>query len=125
MLCSHRDAIPVFVHHHNAQEHTKREEEESVDVMLDSIANGDTESEQDDLRDGKECGAENDVSNRPSVLKCAEDENQLRDDVDDCADKRPQDINYPQSDRFCVFETSEVLESCDGDEKTYTEHNKA
>ncbi len=63
--------------------------------MLDGVADSDREGEEDDLGNCEERGAEDNVANRPTVLKGAEHENELRYDVDDAADKWPKDIDDP------------------------------
>ena len=83
---AYRDTIPVFVYHHHAQKHAQREEEEAIDVMLDGVANGRTEGEHDDLCDGEERCAEQDVSYWPTILKGPENEDKLGDDIDNSAD---------------------------------------
>lgn len=69
---THGDTIPVFVHHHDAQEHAKSEEEQPVDVVLDSVTDRNTEGEQHDLGDGEERSSEDDITDGPSVIECAE-----------------------------------------------------
>ena len=43
-----RLTVPVLVYHHDAQQHAEREDEDSVNVMRDGIANGVAESDHDD-----------------------------------------------------------------------------
>ena len=93
--------------------------------MLDGVADGDREREEDDLRDGEERGAEHDVANRPAVLERAEDEDELRDDVDDGADQRPEDVDDPEPQWLVVFEAGEALEGRDCDEEGDTEDDEA
>lgn len=38
-MATYGNAVPVFVDHHYAQEHAEREKEQSVDVVLDGVAN--------------------------------------------------------------------------------------
>ena len=121
---THRDAVPVFVDHHDAEEHAEREEEEAVDVVLDGVADSNREREEDDLRDGEERGAEHDVADRPAVLKRAEDKDELRDDVDDGTDEWPEDVDDPESDGLRIVEPGDVLERGNRDEERYTEHDE-
>lgn len=81
--------IPVFVDHHHTQEHTEGEEEQPIDVVLDGVADRHAESEQENLGDGEESSAKNNVTDGPSVVEGAEDKNKLRDNIDNCADERP------------------------------------
>lgn len=92
--------------------------------MLDGVTYGDTKGKQDDLGDGEERGAEDDVSNRPSVLKCAEDKDKLRDDVDNRANERPQDVDDPKPYGLRVLEACKLLERGDGDEEAHSEHRE-
>jgi len=59
---THGDAVPVLVHHHDAEEHAEREEKEAIDVVLDGVADGDAEGEEEDLGDAKEGDAKEDVT---------------------------------------------------------------
>ncbi len=93
--------------------------------MLDSIANRHAEREQEDLGDGEESSTENDVTNRPSVIEGTEYEDELRHNVDDDADERPKDVDYPKSYRVAKFEAGELFECGDGDEKWDAKDNKA
>jgi len=40
--------IPVLVDHHNAEQHAERKDEDSIDVMRNSVANGIAEGDHDD-----------------------------------------------------------------------------
>lgn len=120
-----RDRIPVLVHHHDAQEHTEGEKEETIDVVVHGVADRHAEGEQHDLGDNEECSAKENVANGPSVFKRSEDEDELRNDVNDRADEWPQDVNDKQSDRFCEFETRELLEGGDSNEEGYGKHDEA
>lgn len=50
--------------------------------MGDSITDGETEAIDEDETDGKEAKTEEDITNRPSVIKSTKDEDELEDDVD-------------------------------------------
>jgi len=63
--------------------------------MLDSITDRHAEREQQNLRDCPERSAEDDITNGPAVFKSAEDEDELRDDVDDSTDQWPEDVDDP------------------------------
>lgn len=63
--------------------------------MLDRITDRDAEREQKDLGNSEESSAEDNVTDGPSILKRAEHEDELRDNIDDGADKRPEDVNNP------------------------------
>jgi hypothetical protein len=65
----------------------------------------------------EECGAEDDVANRPAVIERAEDEHELRDSVDDGADERPEDVDDPECDGLGEAEAGEALEGRDGEEE--------
>lgn len=80
------DTVPVFVNHHDAQEHAKREEKEAVNVMFDGVADGHAEGEQDDLCNGEKRGSEYDISDGPAVFEGSEHEDKLRNDINDDAD---------------------------------------
>ena len=63
--------------------------------MLDGVAYCHAEGEQDDLRNGEERGTEDDITDGPAVLKSAEDEDQLRDNVHHGADEWPENVDDP------------------------------
>ena len=114
---THRDGIPVLVHHHDAKEHAQCEEEEAVDVVFDGVADGDAERKEEDLCDGEKGGAKDDVADRPAVVEGAEDEDELGYDVDHGADERPEDVDDPESGRGHVVEPCEPFEGGDRDEE--------
>lgn len=41
--------------------------------MLDSVTNGNAESEEEDLRNSKEGNAKDNIANGPAIFQCAED----------------------------------------------------
>lgn len=57
--------------------------------MFDGIAYRYAESEQEDLGNGEEGGAKNDVTDGPPVVEGSEDEDELRNNIDDGADEGP------------------------------------
>lgn len=63
--------------------------------MLDRITDRDAEREQKNLGNSEESSAEDNVTDGPSILKRAEHEDELRDNIDDGANKRPEDVNNP------------------------------
>lgn len=113
---SHRDVIPVFVHHHDAQEDAQSEEEQSVDIMLDGVADRDTEGKQEDLATSEEDGAEDDVADGPAVLEGTEDEYELGNDVHGDADDGPQEVDHEERHRLREGESELGFECADGDE---------
>ena len=92
--------------------------------MLDGVAYGNREGEEDDLRHGEERSTKDNVANRPTVLESTEDEDELRDDVDDSADKRPKDVDDPQADRLGEVEPGNLLERGDRNEEGYAENDQ-
>lgn len=116
-MTTYRDTIPVLIYHHHAEQHAQREEEEPVNIMFDGIADRHAERKEDYLRDSEEGGPEKDVTNRPTVFQSAEDEDQLRDYVNDNTDQWPKDIDNPKRRSFGVLESSKALESGNGDEE--------
>lgn len=85
--------------------------------MLNSVADRHAEGEQEDLGDGEESSAKNNVADRPSVIEGTEHENELGHDVDDNADDRPEKVDYPKSYGLVKFEAGELFECGDGDEE--------
>ena len=92
--------------------------------MFDGVADCDRESEKDDLGNSEKGGTEYYITDRPAVFECAEDEDELRDDVDDSADKRPKDVDDPQTDRLGEVEPGNLLERGDRNEEGYAENDQ-
>lgn len=113
----HSDTVPVFINHHHTQEHAEGEEEQSIDVVFNSVADRYAESEQENLGNGEESGTEDDVTDGPPVVEGAEYEDKLGNNIDNGADKWPKNIDYPKPDRLVVLESGELLECGDGDEE--------
>ena len=99
---TYRNTIPIFINHHDAQQYTEREEKQSIDVMLNCIANCHTERKQQDLTSSIKCCTEDDITDWPSVFKSTEDQDKLGDDVYRDADERPDDVDYEESNGFGV-----------------------
>lgn len=68
--------------------------------MRYSVADCVAESKHENLGSDKERGAECNIADGPSVFQGSKDEDELRDDVDDNADQRPEEIYDPESDRI-------------------------
>ena len=111
------DVIPIFVHHHHAKKHTKREEKQAINIVLDCITDRRAKREEQHLSTGEERCAEYDVANGPPVIEGAEDKDELGYDVDGDADKRPEEVDDEEGDGFGVVETKLLFESGDGDEE--------
>ena len=93
--------------------------------MLDCVADGHAESEKEDLATREEGGAEHDVTDGPSVFQCAEDQNQLGDNIDWHTDDWPDDVDDEEGDGFCVVEAEELLEGGNCDETGNEEYDEA
>ncbi len=91
--------------------------------MLDSVANRCAKGKQDDLCDCEESRAKYNVSNGPTILESAENEDQLRDDVNHRTDQGPEDVNDPKTERFGESETCKALERGNCNEETDTEYD--
>jgi len=119
------DTVPVLVNHHDTEKHAQCEEEEAVDVVLYSVADGSGECKQKNLGNGEKRSAKGNVTDGPAIIKGAEDENELRDNVDNDADNGPEDVDHPKPDDVGVGEAGETLEGGDGDEEGNAEYGKA
>ena len=93
--------------------------------MFDCITDCHTECKQQDLAPSIKCCTKDDVTYWPSVFKSSEDENELGDDVDGDTDDRPDDVDNKESDGFGVWESEELFEGGNGDEKGGTENEEA
>jgi hypothetical protein len=68
---------------------------------------------------------EDDIANGPSIFQRTEDQDQLRDDVNDRADQRPEYVDDPKSEGAGILESCKALESRDGNEKRNPEDSEA
>lgn len=93
--------------------------------MLDGITYRDAKRKQQDLRDNEERSAKDDITDRPSVVECTEDEDKLGDDVDCCTDDWPEDVYDPECDGFQVVEASDAFECGDCNEEAQSEDDEA
>lgn len=115
------DRVPVLVDHHDTEKHAESEKEETVNVVLDSIANCHAEGEEDNLCDSEERGTKEDITNWPPVVECADHKDELRNDVYDDANGRPDKVDDPKSERFRIAEACKAFECCDREEEAGTE----
>lgn len=93
--------------------------------MLNGIAYRRAEGKQEDLCNREESRPKDDITDRPSIFQRTEHQYQLRDDVDDCANQGPDDVDDPKSKRLGILESRKALERRDGDEKRDPEDSKA
>ena len=63
---------------------------------------------ENNVGDGEERNAKDDIADRPAVIEGAKDENELGDDVDDDADDGPEDVDHPETDGVGVGEAAKV-----------------
>ena len=54
----------------------------------------------------------------------AEDEDELGDDINDGTNKRPEDVDDPESERLRVVESGDLLERRNGDEERHSEYDE-
>ena len=116
-MFTYSNAVPVLVDHHDAQQHAKGEEKEAINIVFYGVADRDAEGEQDHLGNSEKCGPEHDISDRPTVFKRSEYEDQLRYDVDHGADQGPQNVDNPQGDGIRIAESDVLVEGGDGEEE--------
>ena len=89
--------------------------------MLNGIADGHAECKQEHLTSGKESGSKDDITDRPSVFECTENEDELGDNVYRNADEWPEDVYDVKCNGGGVGEAKELLEGGNGDEEGCTE----
>jgi hypothetical protein len=75
--------VANLVDHHDCKQVADGREEETIQVVLDLVADNVAEDIQDDLTDDEEENAEGDVTERPAVFQCSDNENDLADHVDE------------------------------------------
>ena len=90
--------------------------------MLDAVADGVAEDVQDDLADDEEEDAEHDVAERPAVLECAHDKDDLADEVDEEEDGVDDVCEDEDANGVLSVQTSPVLEGEKGDGAANDEH---
>jgi hypothetical protein len=73
--------LTYLVDHHDSQEITESSEEETVQVMLDVVADDIAKLIQEDLSDDEDQHTEGDVSERPAVIQCVRNQEQLHSQV--------------------------------------------
>lgn len=110
------DRVPELVHHHDGEEHAERVEERPVEVVRHGVADRVAKRKQQDLADDPERGPKDDVADGPAVVQRAEDEQQLRDDVDHDAREVEDELEDPEAGRFRAREAGGVLEGADRDQ---------
>lgn len=109
-----------LVHHHDRQQHAQTEEEDAVNVMTDGIANTSRECEEQHAADNVECDTENNVSNDPSIVQRANDEDKLRNGVEDDADSGEDEVGDKEPDGAGVGEGGPFFEGRDGDKESHS-----
>jgi len=93
--------------------------------VFDGVTDGSGECKEEDLGNSKEGSAEDDVTYRPAVVERAEDEDELRDYIDDDAHEGPDDVDNPEANGLGEGEGSEALEGRYGDEEGDAEDSEA
>lgn len=63
--------------------------------MFHAVTDGDAETVDHDLSQDKEGRSEQNVADRPAIVECPDDEDELEDDVDDCASQVEDEVDYP------------------------------
>ena len=113
-----------LVDHHDGEEVADGGEEQAVQVVLDAVADGVAEDVQDDLADDEEEDAEDDVAERPAVLECAHDEDDLADEVDEEEDGVHDVGDDEDADWVLGVHTRPILKCEKGDGTANNEHGK-
>lgn len=90
--------------------------------MLGAIANNVTENIQDDLSNHEEEHAKDDVTQRPAVLQCAQDKDDLADEVNEEKDSVDDVGDDENADGVLSVQTSPVLEGKKRDSTANDEH---
>lgn len=90
-----------FVDHHDSEEITDGREEESIQVVLCSVADGAAENIENNLAHDEEENAKADVPERPSILQGCCDKDHLGDDIDRKEDGIDQVKHHKESECTC------------------------
>ena len=91
--------------------------------MFNCITNCYTKCKQQHLASSKKHCTKDDIAYWPSVFKHVEDKDELRDNVDGDTDKKPDDVDYEESDGFGVWEIRELFEDGYGNKKGDTKYD--
>lgn len=85
--------------------------------MRNGVADGSAEGEQEDAAADVESDTEQKVTDNPSVVQGANDENELGNDIDDNDDKRVDKVRDEQTRCVLVVQRPPALESCGGNDE--------
>ena len=113
-----------LVDHHDCEEIADGGEEQTVQIVLDAVADGVAEGVQDNLSDDEEEDAENNVAERPAVLECAHDEDDLADEVDEEEDGVDDVGDDEDADWVLGVHTRPILKCEKGDGTADNEHGE-
>jgi hypothetical protein len=78
--------LTYLVDHHDGQEIAESSKEKSIQVMLDVVADDIAELVQEDLSDDEDQHAEGDMAERPAVIQCVRDQEELHGQINRYAD---------------------------------------
>lgn len=109
-----------LVDHHYSQKVTDGSKEKTVQVVLDTLADGVAEDIQDHLSNHEEEYTKGDVAQRPAVLKCPYDQQNLAAKVDEQHNGVDDVGNNKDTDGVLVAQAGPVLEG----EKRHSAGNK-
>ena len=115
------DRVPELVNHHDGQEVTNSREEQPVHVVLDTFADWCAQDVENDLTHNEHENSEKYVSQWPSLLQCADNEEELHDEENREKDGAEDVDHNDHADRVLRTETTDVFEGqnadCEADQK--------
>ena len=93
--------------------------------MRHGVANICAEREEENTADDVEGRTEDDVAEDPTIVQGADDENELRDDVNDNADGGEDQVGNEEADGFVEAKNGDILKCRDGDEEADAPNDEA
>lgn len=92
--------------------------------MLDLVANDHRENVHDDLSNDEKCCSKKNITQRPSVIQSIDNQDDLKDDIDDESNAVDDEIKDPQNSWIAVTKRSILVECSNGDSTNDEEDNE-
>ena len=113
-----------LVDHHDSQEIAGCRNEQSVNIVACGLANSRAQRVQNNLANNEEDDGKGDIAQRPSVLQCAHNEDDLHGKVNDELDGVQEVQDNKEADRVGRAKAGPRFEGSQGDQEGYDECDK-
>ena len=77
------DRVPVLVDHHHGKESANCAKEETINIVLNALADLVAQEDHDNLAEHKEHNRKANVAQRPVLIECVDNQDDLENDVDE------------------------------------------